>query len=165
MHGRDNHSRVGILGDILIDMGWKVWFDENSMKEGNIDSNIANGIHHCDGFVVCITEKYCRKVERGLASSKDRDNCAKEWECANVLKKVRIPVLMERGLNEPSRWVSPIVALHVGNCMHADASGSWDNEVDNVQLQRAALQIDNLMRGAASRRVTSRSHVRTSVIL
>ena len=58
---RDNHERCKILANKLINNGYSVWIDSNDLY-GNIDSSIMKGINNCKIVLVCLTKRYCDKI-------------------------------------------------------------------------------------------------------
>jgi hypothetical protein len=62
---RNNHHRVKLLFKQLISKGYSVWFDENDII-GNIDNSIIKGITNSQVVIVCLTEKYCNKINNSV---------------------------------------------------------------------------------------------------
>ena len=62
---RNNHQRVKLLSKLLLNKGYSVWFDENDII-GNIDNSIIKGISNAQVVLVCLTEKYCDKINNSV---------------------------------------------------------------------------------------------------
>tara|TARA_E500000178_G_C17020549_1_gene755333 strand:+ start:692 stop:1270 length:579 start_codon:yes stop_codon:yes gene_type:complete len=93
---RDNHYRVKIIGNILKKNGYTIWLDEFEIKSGNIDHSMLYGINNCECVLVFITDKYMNKINNGCENKLFRtDNCYKEFNYSNIIKKTIIPILME----------------------------------------------------------------------
>ena len=84
--GRSTHDRVKYLKKQLQNLGWKIWFDEEQLFLGcNIDIEMSNGIQNSDAVCVCITKSYINKVNG------QNNNCAKEWNFAQMIGKKILP--------------------------------------------------------------------------
>ena len=59
--GRSNHARVAEVNRLLKAAGFVTWFDEDRMQ-GDIVSQMANGIDSSAAVLVFVTENYCIKV-------------------------------------------------------------------------------------------------------
>lgn len=91
---RDNHERCKIIANKLINNGYTVWIDSNEIY-GNIDSSIIKGINNCKIVLVCLTKRYCDKINNCATNQLSNDNCYKEWNYSLFKQKIIIPVLME----------------------------------------------------------------------
>ena len=126
--GIDNHKRCKKLADELIHRGYSVWFDDNDMIK-NIDNKIMDGISNSKIVLICLTEKYCKKIENGIKHQIINDNCYKEWNYILLKSKKIIPIIMEKDLmNKPC---SQIIQMYINSIFYIDMSESI---YDNIQL-------------------------------
>ena len=117
--GRSTHDRVKYLKKQLQNLGWKIWFDEEQLFLGcNIDIEMSNGIQNSDAVCVCITKSYINKV------NKQNNNCAKEWNFAQMIGKKILPIIMEKDLLDIRSWPSGIMTMYLGNTFYIDCSGT-----------------------------------------
>ena len=131
--GRDTHARARRLVGALRALGWRVWFDEDDIRGGSIDSAVATGIGGAAAVVVCVTAEYARKVDHGLSSTRHRDNCAKEWSCIAQSGKIVVPVAFEEQMLDTRRWSCGVLSLYMGSCLCVDASGEdWRGAARHV---------------------------------
>ena len=79
--GRSNHARVAEVNRLLKAAGFVTWFDEDRMQ-GDIVSQMANGIDSSAAVLVFVTENYCIKVAGAGRNGAD-DNCKKEFDYAS----------------------------------------------------------------------------------
>ena len=119
--GRDNHERVERLLRALERLGWSTWFDENNIG-GNMDASVADGIEGADAVIVCLTKKYCEKINDSARSQWRRDWCLKEWTYANTRRKLLLPLIMEPCMKRSKDWPVGMVLLELGSTLCADAS-------------------------------------------
>ena len=126
--GIDNHKRCKILADELILRGYSVWFDENDMIK-NIDYKIMEGIGNSKIVIICLTEKYCKKIEDGIRYQHINDNCYKEWNYTLLKSKKIIPIVMEKHLMNNAS--SQIIQMYINSIFYIDMSESI---YDNIQL-------------------------------
>ena len=136
--GRDNHQRVAQLLSALQRLGWSTWYDEDNIQ-GNMDASVADGIEGAAAMVVCLTRKYCEKINGNARTPWARDWCLKEWTYANTRRKMLLPVVMEPCMQRPKDWPVGMVLLELGSQLCVDASG-------DDQIGRAALSIDRMLR-------------------
>ena len=93
--GRSNHARVAEVNRLLKAAGFVTWFDEDRMQ-GDIVSQMANGIDSSAAVLVFVTENYCIKVAGAGRNGAD-DNCKKEFDYASRRKGIEkmIAAVME----------------------------------------------------------------------
>ena len=127
---RDNHKRVYELSQKLKEIGWSIWIDEDNII-GNIDAAMVNGIDGADVIIVCLTEEYCRKINKTANNPRERDNCLKEWTYANIRKKLMVPIIMESSLLNQMNWPPGIVSLYFGSTFYINASDNNLNDAVN----------------------------------
>ena len=84
--GRSNHARVAEVNRLLKAAGFVTWFDEDRMQ-GDIVSQMANGIDSSAAVLVFVTENYCIKVAGAGRNGAD-DNCKKEFDYASRRKGI-----------------------------------------------------------------------------
>lgn len=133
---RDNHARVERLLRALEQLGWSTWYDENNIQ-GNMDASVADGIEAADAVIVCLTRKYCEKINQSARSPWSRDWCLKEWTYANARRKLLVPVIMEPSMKSPRDWPVGTVLLELASQLCVDAS--YD------EIERAAPAIHRLL--------------------
>lgn len=120
--GRDTHARVLRLATSLRALGWRVWVDEDQLMSGHLCTTLGKGVEECDCFVVCLTHSYCEKIQRAsLYPAAVSDNCLREFLLATAARKPVVPLCMEPGTDNPSRWGS-VLCMHMGGHMRADAT-------------------------------------------
>ena len=125
--GIDNHKKCKIIADELILRGYSVWFDENDMIK-NIDDKIMEGINNSKIVIICLTEKYCKKIEDGIRYQRINDNCYKEWNYTLLKSKKIIPVIMEKDLmNKPA---SQIIQMYINSIFYIDMSESINENIE-----------------------------------
>lgn len=125
--GIDNHKKCKIIADELILRGYSVWFDENDMVK-NIDDKIMEGINNSKIVIVCLTEKYCKKIEDGVRYQRINDNCYKEWNYTLLKSKKIIPIIMEKDLiNKPA---SQIIQMYINSIFYIDMSESINENIE-----------------------------------
>eukprot|EP00899_Mesostigma_viride_P022137 jgi/Mesvir1/3107/Mv07735-RA.1 len=61
--GRDQHKRVALINDILRELGFSTWFDEDRMA-GHVRQNTFSGIDGSRAVLVFLTPRYMDKVDR-----------------------------------------------------------------------------------------------------
>lgn len=113
--GRNTHARVRSLVNYLQQAGVKVWFDEEMLKYGNIDTAMADGIDSCTHFLACLTVKYINKVNNGVRQNPMIDNCAKEFNYAMVRGKPIIPLILESAALDSRKWTPGIVSFYANH--------------------------------------------------
>ncbi len=104
--GRDNHQRVAMLNDALNRAAVKTWFDEENL-EGDINEAMEEGIETSKYIVIFITMTYMNKVA-GRGPRGDQDNCYKEFDWSVKKERKMIPVVMESGMRDTSKWDGPL---------------------------------------------------------
>ena len=139
--GRSNRDRVRELATRMKEMAWDVWIDYEQLIGGCIDAHIADGIDRCDVFVVCVSARYCQKVQSALLDPFGRDSCAKEWSYAMTRYKIIQPVVMEPALRHVGHWPRGAVTASLGHLMYVDCADSVDRgarDLHKVLAQRLA---------------------------
>lgn len=126
--GRDNHERCKELYNLLVDKGYSVWFDENDMK-GNIDNSIMKGINNAKIILLCLTEKYCNKINSAVNNNLPNDNCYKEWSYSLFKQKLIIPIIMENNMKKIYTNTDGIIQMYLNNTLYIDLS---ENIKDNL---------------------------------
>ena len=84
---RDNHARCKLIHDKLKERHYSVWLDDNEMY-GNIDSATMKGIDGASAILLCLTEKYCNKINNAVNNNSPNDNCYKEWNYKKHIKQI-----------------------------------------------------------------------------
>ena len=79
-------EKVSILNKILINLGYKVWFDERELSAGSspLTAELALAIRDSKVILSCITKDYCASF-----------NCNLEIEYATAKKKQMVTLLVE----------------------------------------------------------------------
>ena len=113
---RNNHDRVRILKAELMQLGWTVWFDETDMGM-NMDSSMIKGIENSDVFCICLTESYSNKVNQASFDPTQTNNCWKEFNYANMRKKLPIFILFEN-----IEMARNVMSMYLGNRMYIDSA-------------------------------------------
>lgn len=126
--GRDNHQRCKLIADNLIDKGYSVWFDSYDLF-GNIDSTIMKGINNCKVVIICLTKKYCDKINNSVLNQLPNDNCYKEWNYSLFKQKIIIPVLMEPCMHEIYLKNDGIIPMYLNSLMFMDFSMNLEDDM------------------------------------
>ena len=126
---RDNHLRCKELCDKLLAKGYGVWFDQYDIY-GNIDSAIIKGINNCDIVLICLTEKYCKKINCAVNQQTPNDNCYKEWNYSLFKQKILIPIIMEDKMKNIFFQEGGVIQMYLNATMFIDLTESIDNEID-----------------------------------
>ena len=137
---RNNHVRCKILADSLITKGYTVWFDSYDLY-GNIDSGIMKGINNCKVVLVCLTKKYCDKINNCAINQISNDNCYKEWNYSLFKQKIIIPVLMEPCMIDIFLHEDGIIQMYLNSLMFIDFT---NNLVDDFDLLCKTLKMNNV---------------------
>jgi len=132
--GRNTHERAKELSYHLMQLGWKVWFDEHDMGL-NLDASMVNGIEHCDVFVLCFTKEYSKQLNSGSFNLQSRYNCLKEFTYANARNKLILCVMFEPF---SGTWPMGIITMYLGNMLYVDGTGD--------DLKKVAEQITTLLK-------------------
>lgn len=127
--GRDNHKRCKELADKLIDKGYNVWFDSYDLY-GNIDSNIIKGINNCSIIIICLTKKYCDKINTSAYTLHLNDNCYKEWNYTLFKQKIIIPVIMEPCMIDIFLNGDGIIQMYLNSIMFMDFSNNIEDDFE-----------------------------------
>jgi len=126
---RNNHERVKILSKLLLNKGYSVWFDENEII-GNIDNSIMKGITNAQVVLVCLTEKYCNKINNSVYHNSPNDNCYKEWNFCLFKQKKIIPVIMEKKMEEVFLKDDGVIQMYLNNVMFINYYDDEDNDFE-----------------------------------
>ena len=129
---RDNHTRCKILYEKLIEEGYSVWFDEKDMK-GNIDNSIIKGINNAKVIILCLTEKYCDKINTAVNNNLPNDNCYKEWSYSLFKQKIIIPVIMEPDMRKIYTKTDGIIQMYLNNTLYIDLSDEIEENFFNIE--------------------------------
>lgn len=133
---RNNHHRVKLLSKQLISKGYSVWFDENDII-GNIDNSIIKGITNSQVVIVCLTEKYCNKINNSVYHNSPNDNCYKEWNYTLFCKKKILATIMEVSMHDIYTKNKGVVQMYLNNSLYVDFS---ENLEDNFSKLLKTLQ-------------------------
>lgn len=128
-NNRNNHTRVKNLSIQLQNRGYSVWLDENDLL-GNIDNAIMKGITNSTVVLVCLTEKYCNKINNSVYHTSPNDNCYKEWNFCLFKQKKIIPVIMERKMEEVLLKNDGVIQMYLNNVMFINYYDDEDNDLD-----------------------------------
>ena len=139
---RDNHERCKILANKLINNGYSVWIDSNDLY-GNIDSSIMKGINNCKIVLVCLTKRYCDKINTCAINQLSNDNCYKEWNYSLFRQKIIIPVLMEPSMINIFLNGQGIIQMYLNSLMFIDFTNNFDNDF-NILCKN--LRINNVLK-------------------
>ena len=119
--GRDTHSRVASLRDVLCRHGWTCWFDEDDMGI-HLDGSMVSGIDNARVVLVCLTQKYCDRIGDATSDMSTRSNCLKEWTYAQARCKPMLAVIMEPCMLMGTKWPAGIVTMQFGTSFYIDLS-------------------------------------------
>ena len=139
---RDNHERCKILANKLINNGYSVWIDSNDLY-GNIDSSIMKGINNCKIVLVCLTKRYCDKINTSAINQLSNDNCYKEWNYSLFRQKIIIPVLMEPNMINIFLKGQGIIQMYLNSLMFIDFTNNFD---DDFNILCKNLRINNVLK-------------------
>ena len=128
-NNRNNHTRVKKLSIQLQNKGYSVWLDENDLL-GNIDNSIIKGITNSTVVLVCLTEKYCNKINNSVYHTSPNDNCYKEWNFCLFKQKKIIPVIMEKKMEEILLKNDGVIQMYLNNVMFINYYDDEDNDLD-----------------------------------
>ena len=119
VRGRSTHRRAAALRDELRRLGWKIWFDEDRLLAGvPLDAQLASGITQSDAVCICVTRKYCEKVNAAASA----DSVYKEWNLCQTVRKQMIPLIFEEEMRDVREWPPGIMSMVLGNTFYIDAS-------------------------------------------
>jgi hypothetical protein len=138
--GRDNHKRCKLIADNLLSKGYTVWFDSYDLY-GNIDSTIMKGINNCKVVIICLTKKYCDKINNSVINQLPNDNCYKEWNYSLFKQKIIIPVLMEPCMHEIYLKNDGIIPMYLNSLMFMDFT---ENIEDDITMLYKTLKSHNV---------------------
>ena len=124
---RNNYMRCKDLTDKLIKSGYNVWFDTYDLF-GNIDSNIIKGINNSKIILVCLTKKYCDKINNCAFKQLANDNCYKEWNYSLFKQKIIILVLMEPCMIDIFLNGDGIIQMYLNSILFIDFSENLNDD-------------------------------------
>lgn len=124
---RNNHTRCKKLADKLIKSGYTVWFDSYDLC-GNIDATIMEGINNAKVVLVCLTKKYCDKINNCVSNQVTNDNCYKEWNYSIFKNKIIIPILMEPCMIDIFLTQEGVIQMHLNSMMFINFSKNLNND-------------------------------------
>lgn len=160
---RDNHKRVYELSQKLKELGWSIWIDEDNIM-GNIDAAMVNGIDGADVIIVCLTEQYCKKINKTANNPRERDNCLKEWTYANIRKKLMIPIIMESSLLNQTNWPPGIISLYFGSTFYINASdNNLNNAVNNINKLLLKYKIQQYNKNNNKDKIKNKNHFKNKI--
>lgn len=139
---RDNHERCKLIAQKLIDNGYTVWIDSNDLY-GNIDSSIMKGINNCKIVLVCLTRKYCDKINNCAINQLSNDNCYKEWNYSLFRQKIIIPILMEPSMINIFLNGQGIIQMYLNSLMFMDFTNNLN---DDFNILCKNLRINNVLK-------------------
>jgi hypothetical protein len=128
-NNRNNHSRVKNLSKLLQEKGYSVWLDENDLL-GNIDNSIMKGITNSQVVLVCLTEKYCNKINNSVYDNSPNDNCYKEWNFCLFKQKKIIPIIMEKKMEDIFLNTDGVIQMYLNNVMFINYYDDENNDFD-----------------------------------
>ena len=129
---RDNHTRCRELYTKMKESGYSMWFDEKNMR-GNIDNSIIKGINNSKIILICLTKKYCDKINNAANNNLPNDNCYKEWSYSLFRQKIIIPIIMEPIMNEIYTKNDGIIQMYLNNTMFIDFSNEINSNFHNLE--------------------------------
>lgn len=124
--GRDNHNRSKEIADMLLKKNYGVWFDDYDMY-GNIDNAIMRGINNSKIVIICLTKKYCEKVNNAINNNFLNDNCYKEWNYCLFKQKIIIPIIMEPCMKN-IYFQDGIIQMYLNNTLYIDCCDKINEE-------------------------------------
>ena len=130
---RDNHLRCKEIYSLLVQKGYSVWFDDKDLK-GNIDNSIIKGINNAKIILICLTEKYCNKINSAVNNNLPNDNCYKEWSYSLFKQKLIIPIIMEPNMKEIYTQSDGIIQMYLNNTLYIDMSDDLSSNINNIIL-------------------------------
>lgn len=128
---RNNHLRCKIIADHLIKKNYGVWFDEYDIY-GNIDNSIMKGINNAKVIIICLTQRYCDKVNNAVNNNYLNDNCYKEWSYCLFKQKIIIPVIMDPDM-KTIYLQDGIVQMYLNNTIYIDCGNKIN--IDDIIKQ------------------------------
>lgn len=121
--GRSNHIRVYKMANILKNLGYTIWIDEDDMI-GDIDYAMFSGIENSSIIMVCLSESYFKKISYASRNPHSRDNCYKEWTYSNAREKMMLPVIMEPSLKNIAKWPPSVISLYFASQLYIDCTNN-----------------------------------------
>lgn len=129
---RNNHARSKLIADYLIQKNYGVWFDEYDIY-GNIDNSIMKGINNAKIIILCLTPRYCDKINNAVNNNFLNDNCYKEWSYCLFKQKIIIPVIMDEQM-KILYLQDGIVQMYLNNTIYIDCSNKINYHEISKQL-------------------------------
>lgn len=117
---RNNHARCKLIADYLIQKKFEVWFDDYDIY-GNIDNSITKGINNSKVIILCLTQRYCDKINNAVNNNFLNDNCYKEWSYCLFKQKIIIPIIMDQQM-KILYLQDGIVQMYLNNTIYIDCS-------------------------------------------
>lgn len=137
---RDTHERVKELAFRMRSKHkWDVWLDEERLSAsptGHIEGVVCEALDASTIAVVCVTKKYCEKVQTAAVQSSVRDVCGTEWNYINARRMRKIAVIMEASLAKGGMWPCGVVASHLACTLWIDYSGDSCSEAASALHHR-----------------------------
>ena len=130
---RDNHKRVMQLFNLLKNLGYSVWIDENEIN-GNIDNCIINGINNCNIVLICLSEKYIEKINNSIINETVKDNCYKEWNYTLFKNKKIIPIIMDSASLNIINNNSGVIQMYLNNLIYIEFFKEKDEIEENLKI-------------------------------
>ena len=121
---RDNHIRSKEIADMLLKKNYGVWFDNYDMY-GNIDNAIMKGINNSKIVIICLTKKYCEKINNAINNNFLNDNCYKEWSYCLFKQKIIIPIIMEPCMKNVY-FQDGIIQMYLHNTLFVDCADDFN---------------------------------------
>lgn len=131
---RDNHKRCLEIYNKLTENKFNVWFDDIDMKT-NIDLSIINGIDNAKIILVCLTKKYCDKINFSVYNNMPQDNCYKEWNYSIFRQKYIIPIIMEQQMKDIYVKEKGIIQMYLNNMLYIDATSNIETAIQEIIKQ------------------------------
>ena len=139
---RDNHEKCKILANKLINNNYSVWFDSNDLC-GNIDSSIMKGIDNSKIVLICLTKRYCDKINNCAINQLSNDNCYKEWNYSLFRQKIIVPILMEPCMINTFLNGQGIIQMYLNSLMFIDFTNNLN---DDFNILCKHLKINNVLK-------------------
>ena len=128
---RNNHERCKEISNKLKERQYSIWFDDNEMY-GNIDSAIMKGIDGASAILLCLTEKYCNKINNAINNNLLNDNCYKEWNYSLFKQKLIIPIIMDPTMKDIYINRPGVIQMYLHSTLYIDASHDIDMAVNTI---------------------------------
>ena len=122
---------MNLQHDKLKERHYSVWLDDNEMY-GNIDSATMKGIDGASAILLCLTEKYCNKINNAVNNNSPNDNCYKEWNYSLFKQKLIIPIIMEPEMRDIYSNKEGVIQMYLHSTLYIDASEDIDLAVNKI---------------------------------